>query len=120
MTSVLVIDDNKDLLEVAVDFFVSFGLNCLQACDGQEGLQILAVDKSVTAVLCDIEMPTLGGLEFLVQARNQYKELPIFLMTGRPDQSEIKILKLGANALFLKPYIDFERVAARAMQLAIS
>ncbi len=109
--TILIIEDTAELREVLKDEFIYHGFNVFEASDGIEGFKLLAQEK-ITVVLCDLLMPNGSGIQFLNEARLNFKELPIFIMTGFSDHSEKEIMMLGATGYFEKPYIQIEKIVS--------
>ena len=100
--SVLVIDDERDLLRslarnLAIKYFV------YMAESGAEGLDKLE-EKRADCVLLDIRMPDRDGIEVLKDIRRYYPKIPVIIMTGHGDETiAINALKYGAVGLINKP-----------------
>ncbi len=109
--TLLVVDDEKDLLvglkrliEPEMD-----GITILTASSAKEALSILSA-TAVDAVLSDILMPEMDGIEFLKRIRDSHPEIQVILMTafGTIDLA-VEALKLGAYDFITKP-LDEERL----------
>ncbi len=105
---VLIVDDepaNRDMLSRRLE---KRGYPSVLAASGQEALDTLA-GQPVSAVLLDVQMPGLSGLDVLRIIRERWApaELPVLMVTAK-DQSEdvVTALDLGANDYITKP-IDF-------------
>ncbi len=118
---VLIVDDelaNRDMLSRRLE---KRGYASLLAASGQDALAVLDRDV-VSAVLLDVQMPGMSGLEVLktIRARWTPAELPVLMVTAK-DQSDdiVHALDLGANDYITKP-IDFPVALARLRtQLAL-
>ena len=105
---VLMIDDNKQLVDMVKEYFSSHAVISLDlvANDGVEGLE--AINKhegEFDLVLLDLIMPKMDGLEILERLRDDSKlsNIPVIVITS--DQlSEEKSLSLGAADFIPKPY----------------
>ncbi|MBP5694480.1 MAG: EAL domain-containing protein [Bacilli bacterium] len=87
----------------------------LVANNGIEGLDILKnALVPISLILLDINMPVMGGLEFLdvIKKDENYKKIPVIVLT-REVENELKSLKLGAVDFIKKPYDLPEIVLAR-------
>ncbi len=118
---VLIVDDevaNRDMLSRRLE---KRGYLSVLAASGHEALDTLA-RQPVAAVLLDVQMPGMSGLDVLraIRARWTPAELPVLMVTAK-DQSEdiVTALELGANDYLTKP-IDFPVALARLRtQLAL-
>lgn len=100
MTSILVADDDAGMREIVHRLLEEEGYRVIAATNGNEALQQLEED-SFHAVILDIRMPGLDGLEFISQVRRKYLGLPIIICTAHRAYSE-DFRALGADAYILK------------------
>ncbi|NKB75456.1 MAG: response regulator [Gammaproteobacteria bacterium] len=109
LKQVLIVDDSPVLRTVMQRDINSIGLEALVARNGIEALETLNQTK-VDIVLVDIEMPEMGGYEFLVELRKdpRFDTLPVVVITSRSDeQHRDKALYLGADDYINRPYNVF-------------
>jgi chemosensory pili system protein ChpA (sensor histidine kinase/response regulator) len=115
--TVLVVDDSINVRRFLAMTLEKAGYRVEQAKDGQEAmeklrkLQTLSKNSSVSAVICDIEMPRLDGFGFLVQSRgdDKCKDIPVVMLTSRSGTKHRDLaMRLGASAYFAKPFKDNE------------
>lgn len=106
---ILLVDDEANLCEL-----ISRGLKKISANydisyvgSGQEALDILEQEE-IDALITDIRMPGMDGLELLEQVSEKYVDLPAIVLTGHGDlENAIKALRLGA-ANYIKKPVSFE------------
>lgn len=109
MNSILVVDDEPDILELFQFEFESAGFEVHTAGSVTAATEILS-KIDVEIVLSDVRMPGGSGLELLEWVRtNKPPATIVMLMTGYSDISLEKAYSLGAHGLFFKP-LDLERV----------
>lgn len=110
MDTVLVCDDDKEIVE-AIDIYLSReGINVLKAYNGAEALSIL--DKEdVQLLLIDIMMPVMDGMEATRQIRMKSSLPIIFLSAKSEDKDKIEGLNIGADDYVSKPFNPLELVA---------
>ena len=102
--AILIVEDDKDLRNILEVIFEQNGYSVLTAANGKEGLEILNSNK-VDAVISDVRMPVMDGIELLKRIKSQYLSLPVvFLITGFADISDEKALSLGASGVIDKPF----------------
>lgn len=105
---ILVIDDERLVLEVMAAFLEDCGFTVLQATDGSAGLALIAQEQP-DLVMCDLRMPGIDGLEVLEEVTHHYPELPILMVSGLGGMNDaIQALKLGAWDYVTKPIEDME------------
>ena len=104
MTNVLVADDDegvRGVLELALDRYTLFF-----AHDGQDALDQLAKQR-VDAVVLDVMMPRLDGIETLRRMRldSRLRDLPVILLTARVGEDDhLRGFQVGADAYMTKPF----------------
>ncbi len=88
--TILVVDDEPDLVEIVRFRLEKEGYNVLSAGDGREGLAA-AIEKSPDLVILDVMMPGLDGFEVLFQMKNnpKTKDTPVVMLTAKTDMSSI-------------------------------
>ena len=100
--TILLVDDEPDILESLSEVFEKHGFKVLCAPDGRIGLGLLERQK-VSVILSDIKMPVMDGLSFMKLAKEKYPEIPFFLMTGQAPYSVQKLMEFGADGFIEKP-----------------
>ena len=107
---VLLIDDDARLSELLTGYLADSGVSLEHARDGRSGLQALETG-AFDAVLLDVMMPGMDGLEVLrrIRARGQ---LPVLMLTARGDEADRVVgLELGADDYVPKPFSPRELLA---------
>lgn len=99
--TLLAVDDEPVICQLCARALTGF--NVLQACDGQQALNILEKNE-VDIILSDVMMPNLSGLDLLRTVKKQQPDLAVILMTGYSDKEVIlQALKAGADDFISKP-----------------
>lgn len=109
---ILVVDDDRDIRELVVDYLLKSGYRATGAANGKEMRAVL--DKqAVDLVVLDIMMPGDDGLTLCRQLRSgQHKDLPILMLTARHDDMDrILGLEMGADDYVVKPFVALELLA---------
>jgi len=102
----LVIDDEKPVLEMLELSLTSEGYEVLTAESGYEGLEIFA-EEAPKIVITDIKMPGMDGIEVLKRINNSGSEAEVIVITGHGDMdSAIRALQHGASDFITKPVRD--------------
>jgi len=116
MLKVLIIEDEKNLarfLELELNYE---GYNTKTAADGRSGLQ-LALDENWDAILLDLMLPELNGLEVCRRLRQANKTVPIIMITARDSVLDrVSGLDSGADDYIVKPFA-IEELLARLRSL---
>src|SRR5258706_8715952 len=81
---VLVVDDERLLLETAARVLRNAGYLVSMAGNGVEALALIA-QTPFDAIISDIRMPEMGGIELLRAVRERDADVPVVLMTASPD-----------------------------------
>jgi two-component system response regulator PhoP len=114
---VLIIEDEPRLAEnIARSLRESAGYAVDIAPDGQEGL-FLAQSNSYDAILLDLMLPHLNGMQLLTQIRKAGQQTPVLVVTARDDkESVVALLNAGADDYLTKPF-DLGELLARSKAL---
>lgn len=103
--TILVVDDEKDLLDLIEYNLKKEGFNVLKAENGEEGIAI-AKEHKPDLVLMDIMMPKMDGMEAVekMRADDELKSIPIIFLTARSDEkTEVEGLDKGGDDYITKP-----------------
>jgi PAS domain S-box-containing protein len=114
--TILIVEDEEGVREVAERILSSIGFTTLTAVDGRDGLEQMerAADR-ITAVLLDLSMPRLGGAETFRRLRAVYPGVPIIMMSGYTEESvaaEFLEAGSGPTAFLQKPFLADDLVLA--------
>ncbi len=109
-SNVLVVDDDKEIVD-AIDIYLrNEGINVIKAYDGIEALEAL-MEKDIHLILMDIMMPKLDGIKATIKIR-QEKNIPIILVSAKgEDTDKILGLNIGADDYITKPFNLLELIA---------
>jgi DNA-binding response OmpR family regulator len=115
-SNVLVVDDDREIVESTAIFLANEGYNVLKAYDGMEALEIINA-KPVHLVILDIMMPRLDGIRATLKIREE-KNIPIIIVSAKSqDADKILGLNIGADDYITKPFNPLELVARVKSQL---
>jgi DNA-binding response OmpR family regulator len=110
MKTVLVVDDEPRIVQLARDYLEHAGFAVLAASDGRAALQI-ARSRHPDLVVLDLGLPGLDGLD-VTRALRADGNLPIVMLTARDDELDKLLgLELGADDYLTKPFSPRELVA---------
>lgn len=101
---ILLADDDPELRRAVARTLERAGYEVVCAEDGQRAA-VLLTEQPFDAVLTDVSMPKMNGIELLRVARARDLEIPVLLMTGAPDvNSAIEAVRHGACEYIIKPF----------------
>ena len=110
---ILVIEDNKDLINSYIEALETGSYDTLKALDGYQGLDIMSKNfGNIDLVLLDLMMPGVDGLEVLRTVKEneeKYGSVPIVILTNMTSENVIKeAFSLGATSYLVKTDLDYE------------
>lgn len=103
----LVVDDSRFIRHYLHSLLAGRGVECVEAADGQEGLESLEQDGPFAVALVDWNMPRLSGLELLRRVRSDraLDETKIVMVTTEAENDHIEMaLEQGADEYLVKPF----------------
>jgi len=108
-TSLLIVDDDEDMLETLSDILQEKGYRTETAKTGEKAIT-KAKEHFFDIALIDVRLPDVTGIELLRTFRKKHPTMMNIIVTGHATlQSAVDALNLGANAYIMKP-IDPERL----------
>lgn len=118
MSTVLIVDDEKNYLVVLEDLLMDEGYEVLTASSGAQAMEIIA-NTPVDTVLSDIKMPGMSGIDLLETISSTDPDLPVILMTAFAEVDRaVEAMKKGALDHIQKPFDnkDVKRAVARGVE----
>jgi len=115
MKTILIIDDEEMVRNFLEHYFKQNNFIVVSQPDGAQALEYLLSGKPAEAVIADLNMPIMNGMDFIKAVRSQKRllSLPILVLSGN-DKSAAKIqaLNIGADDYMVKPF-NPEEILAR-------
>lgn len=103
-TSVLLVEDDRDLAASIADYLALENIECDHAYHGQAGL-LLAEENSYDVILLDLMLPKLDGLSVCIRLRDQGIDTPILMLTARDTlQDKLAGFNAGTDDFLVKPF----------------
>lgn len=105
MLTILLIEDNRIILENTAEFLEMEGYSVITAADGKKGFQKV-IDVRPSLIICDVLMPGMGGLELLAKLgmHSSLKTIPVIVYSAKAEKKDIKNgMDLGAYDYIVKP-----------------
>ena len=110
MRTVLVVDDQPDIVELVRAYLERAGFDVVSAADGEEAL-LLVRRRHPDLVILDLGLPGRDGLDVARQVRKD-SDVPIIMLTARTEETDrVAGLELGADDYVPKPFSPRELVA---------
>ena len=108
--TILVVDDNREIVYSISELLKYEGYQVVQAYDGMEALDVMEKNK-VDLILLDVMMPRLNGLSALMKLREKSR-IPVIILSAKTEESDkVSGLVLGADDYVEKPYNPAELIA---------
>jgi two-component system, chemotaxis family, chemotaxis protein CheY len=124
MTTILLLDDNSDILSLLEMVLNQQGYEVMSGRNGREGMDILKQGMFPDLIISNFHMPQMDGLDFLEQVREhpRFRTIPFILLTAAPPvQWQQQASLLGANAFLPKPFkIDLLKKTIRAVSESVN
>ena len=103
MANILVVEDEKSMQEIIVEYMQRGGHACFTADDGMDALMVLK-NHPMDLMILDIMMPHLDGFSVCKMAR-EMSSLPIIMLTAKSNEDDkLKGYDLGADDYMTKPF----------------
>jgi two-component system phosphoglycerate transport system response regulator PgtA len=112
--TVLVVEDDENLLNAMTSILVREGFLVLTATSGHEALSVLRAPLSpINVAVLDIHLPDVSGVDVCRCVHERHPGLPVVVCTGLADPAEMtELLALGVRRFYLKPLTPDELLAA--------
>ena len=116
MHTILICDDDKDIVSALDIYLTSEGYATLKAYNGLEAIRLVE-EQEVHLVLLDVMMPGLDGIRVTAKLREKHN-IPIILLTAKSEDSDKVLgLNIGADDYITKPFNPIEVIARVKSQL---
>ncbi len=103
----LFVEDEEDLITIIEDTLKKLQSNFLTARNGEEALKVLEENADIDAVITDINMPLMNGIELIERMNKKGLNIPVVVMSAHTEAEYLeKAKELGVKNYLLKPF-DF-------------
>lgn len=106
MASILILEDNHEMLDALSEALELNGHSISKGANGRDGLDYLhKVGAFPDLIISDLRMPEVDGMEFLTAMRqgDTWSAIPVAIMSGQITDRQM-VLDAGANAFIIKPF----------------
>ena len=111
MYNILVVDDDKEIVDAIEIYLTKEGYHVLKAYNGMEALKIVEQNEDIHLIILDIMMPKLDGISAANLIRKD-KSIPIIMLSAKSeDYDKIAGLNNGADDYITKPFNPLELIA---------
>ncbi|PCI02212.1 MAG: hybrid sensor histidine kinase/response regulator, partial [Zetaproteobacteria bacterium] len=102
---ILLVDDDKQVLEMGKDILESLNYQVVVAKDGEEAIAIFQQQRGISLIIIDIVMPKLGGVEAVERIRQTCPDIPVIFVTGYDKNMDLsEKIKGESDPILNKPY----------------
>ena len=113
---ILVVDDEADLRKSIRTVLMKADYDVVEAEDGAQAIETIRSGDNplqVSAVICDLMMPKVNGMEAIAYFRSQFPGVPVLVLTGHPNVQNIgELYQKGVVDYLLKPIAPEKLLAA--------
>lgn len=104
--TILVVDDEETVREVARSILEEFGFDVLLASDGVEALEVFEDNANgISMVLMDLSMPGMGGIETFRQLKHRWEDVKVIISSGYTEEDTVSVFSgNGPDDFIQKPY----------------
>lgn len=122
MKKILILEDDYSIQEFYLSIFSSLltdQCEIIICSNGQEGLnKYNEIKNSIDAIITDIEMPIMNGIEFLKSIKDEIltKLCPVFIVSGC-EKKKLDCIALGFDKFYIKPFSTMQLIDDVAKEL---
>jgi len=119
----LLVDDEPEILDLLSQLLSPICDEVLTAGNGVEALTVLETNPGICAILSDIRMPHMDGLDLLSRVRARFNPIPFVVLTAFGDsKSYQQAIRLNATDFLTKPIVlgELQEVMIKALQYGVA
>jgi two-component system response regulator FlrC len=116
LATILIVDDEVPIRSAVRRFLQTKRHDVVEACDGIEALELLAV-RSVDMAIVDLMMPRMNGIELIDRMKSKYPETGIVVISGYSDIKDLSTSQPNVATILKKPF-ELQNLA-EAVDLAL-
>ncbi|AZP04357.1 response regulator transcription factor [Jeotgalibaca ciconiae] len=112
MAKILIVDDDREIVELLSIYSKNEGYEPIKAYNGMEALQLLKQHLDIQLIILDIMMPKKDGISVLKELREEENHTPVLMLSAKStDMDKIQGLTSGADDYVSKPFNPLEVMA---------
>lgn len=116
MFKILLVDDDELFSLGLASLLKKMGYDVDLATNGQQALEKISQQQQPDLIICDIMMPVMNGFQFLQIVKKQMIDVPVLMLSGRNNKSDLTLAKsLGVDEILTKP-IGFKKLVSKIQQ----
>jgi two-component system chemotaxis response regulator CheY len=118
----LIVDDSRFIRQHLRQLLQGMGMNCEEASDGNEALEVLRGAAGFDFMLLDVNMPVMNGLDCVKELREAglHPRMKVMMVTTESDNNFIRrALEYGADEFLMKPFTP-ESLREKLMMLGMA
>jgi two-component system chemotaxis response regulator CheY len=103
---ILIVDDEEQVRKTIRLQLSGTDYEIIEAEDGEKAIELLNAENTliVDAIICDVRMPKINGVEAVAYFRQEYPSIPVIVLTGYPDVNlAVDFMKEGVIEYLVKP-----------------
>ena len=81
---ILVVDDEARLRKLVKDFLIKKNYEVIEACDGEEAIELFVENKDISLIILDVMMPRMDGRETIKEIR-KLSNVPVIMLTAKAE-----------------------------------
>lgn len=111
--NLLVVDDEEEIRDIILSFFLAKGYQVYLAFDGQHAITQLQT-YDIDLVITDLDMPNLNGPQLIKWLKQEKPQMPIVVISGRIDELTKEIIAITVDGVLCKPFEmkELEKIVA--------
>jgi DNA-binding NtrC family response regulator len=118
-TTILIVDDEPEVLATLADLVRAFGYDVIEASDAESALPVIRGGRSLDLVITDLRLPGMNGVDLLAEIKRALPAVPVIMLTGHCSvESFIQTQSRGVYEYINKPVRAAE--LRRIIQMAIA
>jgi len=115
-SKVLLVDDNREIIDILTDFLTLNGCKIYKASTGKEALEVLS-KSDLEIVILDVKLPDVNGISLIDSIKIKNPTIGVIMITGYHDPNLIvEAMKKGASDFLIKPF-EFDKLILVMMRV---
>lgn len=107
MYKILVVDDEKEIVNVLEEFLTKTGYEVLIALSGSKAIEIINSDLAFDLIIVDLKMPEVNGFEVIKRLKETNRNIPVIVLSGviknGKESDDLKCLGYNEEDILYKP-----------------